>query len=95
MASQELTNNKPVVLSCEGIQDMPSLSENSKPNNYEDTDRPIRIYNLLDTDRGQIVSSLVRSEEVASKTGGNLLNKNLTTNDKPVETQAPEETSNL
>jgi hypothetical protein len=86
--SQELTNNKTVVLSCEGLQDLPSLSENSKSNNYEDTDKTIRIYNLLDTDREQTVSPLVSGE-------GNLLNKNLTTNDKPVETQAPEETSKL
>jgi hypothetical protein len=93
MISQELINNKTV--SCEGIQDTPSLSENSKPNNDEDKDKPIRIYNLLETDRGQTATSLVSSEVVVSVEGGDLHNKNLTTIDKPFETQVPEETSKL
>jgi hypothetical protein len=97
MTSQELTDNKTVVSPCGGTQDMPRLLGNSKPNDDDDEDKnkPIRIYNLLDIDRGQAVTSLVSSEELFSKTGANLLNKNLTTNDKPVEIQEPEATSKL
>jgi hypothetical protein len=92
---QDITNNKTIVSSCEGIQDMPSLSENSKPNDDNDKNKPIRVYNLLDIDRGQTVTSSVNSEDLFSKTGGDLFNKNLTTNDKPAEIQAPEATSKL
>lgn len=99
MTSQDITNNKTIVLPCEGIQDMPSLSENCKPNDddYGDNDKtqPISVYNLLDLNRTQTVASLVKSEELLSKTGGDLFNKNPTTDDKPVEIKAPEPTSKL
>jgi hypothetical protein len=95
MNCQDITNQKNVVSSCEGIQNMQSLSENSTPNDDNDKNQPIGVYNLLDLDRIQTVPSSVKSEELFSKSGGDLFNKNLTTNDTPVEIQAPEATSKL
>lgn len=96
MTSQDITNNKAIVSPCEGIQDMPSLSENCKPNDDDnDKTKPISVYNLLDLDRTQTVTSLVKSEEIFSKTGEDLFNKNPTTDNKPLEIQAPEPISKL
>jgi hypothetical protein len=99
MDSQNITNNKTIVSPCEGIQDMPSLSENSKQNDDDDDDndktKSTAVYNLLDLDRTQTVTSSVKSEELFSKTGGDLFNKNPTTEDKPVEIKAPEAISQL
>jgi hypothetical protein len=97
MTTQDITNNKTIVSSREEIQNMSSLSENSKSNDDNDNDKnkPVRVYNLLDLDRGETVTSSVNSEELLSKTGGDLFNKNLTTNDNPVEIQVPEATSKL
>ncbi|PNF20382.1 hypothetical protein B7P43_G10239 [Cryptotermes secundus] len=94
-ASRDIAKNKTTVSSCGEIQNMPSLSENSTPNDHNDKNKPIKVYNLLDLDRGQTVTSSVNRGQLFSETGGDLFNKNVATNDTPVEIQAPEATSKL
>lgn len=91
----EMTSRDITVSSCGEIQNKPSLSENSAPNDDNEKIEPIKVYDLLDLDRGQTVTSSVNRGDLFSETGGDLFNKNVATDDTSVEIQAPEATSKL
>jgi hypothetical protein len=93
--SQEVNTNNPTASACQRTQDTPNLSGNRKLEDNVHKSEPTSNYNSLETERGQAVAALVSGEEVVSKTGGQLLDKNFSTDEKMVDSDAAEETSEL